>query len=428
MENDVTGAQTTGSPRDVPTLSVVSIVSAGHFLSHFYLLTLPPLFPLLVTDFDASNAQLGLMVSMIYLATFAFQIPAGEFVDTIGAKRVFVLGVVLSALGTMLIGLATSYLWLLAFAFVAGIGQAAFHPADYALLDAVTADDDEGKSFGVHTFAGFVGFAAAPPIVGTLGLLYGWQTALVAVGAAGLGFGLVAQVAMDPVYRQQVAAADDPGSTAGGSAGDDRDYDVEADGSGESGGRFGSLALLKQPAILGMFVFFVVVTISDIGIQAFTAIFLVEGFGYDETIGNTTLTMFLAATAVGVLVGGWLADRFDFFMVIVCSLLATSVVFGLTVTPLVDRGPAAAMAIWSTAGFVFGLALPSRDRAINALSEAGDTGKSFGIVYTGLPLGGFVGPVVIGLAIDYVGLFSGFAVNAICFAIAAGIVYAIRST
>ncbi|WP_228434337.1 MFS transporter [Natrarchaeobaculum aegyptiacum] len=405
-------------------------MSAGHLLSHFYLLTLPPLFPLLVADFDATNAQLGLMVSMIYLATFVFQIPAGEFVDRIGAKRVFVIGVVLSALGTMLIGLATSYLFLLAFAFVAGIGQAAFHPADYALLDAVTADDEEGKSFGVHTFAGFVGFAAAPPIVGTLGLLYGWQTALVIVGAAGLAFGLFAQFAMGPVYLQQVAAADDPGSTvdSSGSVSDDRGYDLEADGSGESEGRFGSLTLLRQPAVLGMFVFFVVVTISDIGIQAFTAIFLVEGFGYEETIGNTTLTLFLAATAIGVLVGGWLADRFDFFIVIVCSLLATSVVFGLTVTPLVDRGPTAAMAIWSTAGFVFGLALPSRDRAINALSDAGDTGKSFGIVYTGLPLGGFVGPVVIGLAIDYVGLFSGFAVNAICFAIAAVIVYVVRST
>jgi FSR family fosmidomycin resistance protein-like MFS transporter len=33
---------------------VVGLIGAGHFLSHFYLLTLPPLFPLLKAEFGVS--------------------------------------------------------------------------------------------------------------------------------------------------------------------------------------------------------------------------------------------------------------------------------------------------------------------------------------------------------------------------------------
>ena len=359
----------------------VGVVSGGHFLSHLYLLALPPLFPLLAPAFGVDTARLGLSVSLVYLALLLFQVPTGGLVDRIGGERVFVGGLLLTGLGTALVSLATSYVTLLAFAFLTGVGQSAFHPADYALLDAAT-EHEEGKSFGVHTFAGFVGFAAAPPLVGALALATDWRTALFAVGAVGVLYGGFAHLTLGDVHRRKLSAV----STT--TAVEDRSL--------RSG-----LALLRHPVVLGMFVFFVVVTVADTGVQTFTTLFVVRSLDYSTTVGNTALTAFFAAVAVAVLVGGVLADRYDSYRILVWSLVCAAAVLwaGLAV----GLATWSLLLVWGGAGFCFGLALPARDRVTNALSGAGGTGWSFGVVYTGLPLGGFLAPALLGFVADRAG-------------------------
>ena len=48
---------------------VLGLISTGHFMSHFYSLTLPPLFPFLKDAFDVSYTQLGVMMALIGGAT-----------------------------------------------------------------------------------------------------------------------------------------------------------------------------------------------------------------------------------------------------------------------------------------------------------------------------------------------------------------------
>lgn len=368
--------------RDWTFLSTLGIVSGGHFLSHLYQLAYPPLFPLLIGDFGLNNTQLGLIMSVVALAMFVFQTPVGILVDGVGAKRVFVLGVLFTASGTALVGVANSYGMLLAFAFVAGIGQAAFHPADYTLLDAITESDREGKSFGVHTFAGYIGFAAAPALVGGLGVLYGWQIALFAVGGVGIVYAVLAQLFMPPVHRRRMADID-------------RKEDEER--------LIGNLSMLTSPAIVGLFAFFVVVTMGNKGLQTFTTVFVATDLSLTEVIGNTALTVYFALASAGVLVGGALADRYDVRGVIVGTLSLAALVTWLTTTPVAASG-IVVIALFGTIGLFYGLALPSRDRLINASSSAETTGKSFGFVYTGLPLGGFVAPALLGVIIDVTGV------------------------
>ena len=103
----------------------VGIVSGGHFLSHFYALAFPPLFPFLADAFGLSNVELGLLVSVGAVATL-LQVPVGDLVDRVGAKWVFVAGVAVTALGILLAGLAPSYGALLVFSALTGVGRAAF--------------------------------------------------------------------------------------------------------------------------------------------------------------------------------------------------------------------------------------------------------------------------------------------------------------
>lgn len=368
-----------GTSSDPEFLRTLGVVSGGHLLSHLYILAYPPLFPLLIDDFGLNNTQLGLIMSVVALSMFLFQTPVGELVDRIGAKRVFVLGLLFTGGGTALVGTATSYPLLLAFALVAGIGQSAFHPADYTLLDAVTEGSQEGRSFGVHTFAGYAGFAVAPALVGGLGVLYGWQIALFVVGGVGVAYAVLAQLFMAPVHRQRLAEIE--------SSDDD------------TGGILSNLSALAKPAILGMFGFFVVITMANKGIQTFTTLFVATDLSLTEVIGNTALTVYFSLAAGGVLVGGALADRYNVRGVIVGTLTLAALVTWLTTTPIAAVGTVV-VALFGAIGFFYGLALPARDRLINAFTTAETTGKSFGFVYTGLPLGGFVAPLVLGGMID----------------------------
>lgn len=361
---------------------VVGSVSSGHFLSHFYLLSFPPLFPQLLEAFSLTNTQLGLIVAAIQLPIMLFQIPVGQVVDRIGAKRVFVLGLGLTSLGILLAGFAPGYWPLLGFAVLSGIGQSAFHPADYALLDAVMVEGSEGRSFSIHTFGGFAGFAAAPLVVGGLGVLVGWRPALVTAGGVGIAAALLAELTLEPVYLT------------------DRATRSEAVAGASNQGILEDLAVVASPSMVAVFLFFMVLFAAGTGIQSFTTVFLHNGAGLPETIGNTALTGFFTLSAIGILIGGPFADRFDVHVVIGLCLLVAGGLTWILVTGVLEITTLVAVGLLSIVGFFSGMLRPSRDRLVSLHSPPESAGRSFGFVFTGGSLGGFLGPILLGRAID----------------------------
>ena len=74
---------------------VLSLIGAGHMLSHFYQLSFPPLLLVWREEFGASFIALGLIISLFSLATGLSQIPAGVLVDRYGARPVLVIGLLI---------------------------------------------------------------------------------------------------------------------------------------------------------------------------------------------------------------------------------------------------------------------------------------------------------------------------------------------
>lgn len=401
---------------------VVAVVSGGHFLSHFYLLSFPPLFPLLTAEFGLTNAQLGLAVSAMSVAAL-LQMPVGSLVDRVGATRVFVAGVAVTAAGVALVGLSESYPVILAAAGLSGIGQSAFHPADYAILEAVTDPAVEGRSFSVHTFSGFAGFAAAPLVVGTLGLTVGWQAALLAVGSVGVLYAAVAGLLLRSL---DVARRDERDRAATRPAdGDDEDgrdgegVHDDADSRDDSAAR--GLREVLRPGILVMAAFFLAMAFGGKGVHTFTAVLAVESFGLSEAVGNATLTAFFAASAVGILVGGVLADTRNPRRVVVVAPAVAALGIWLTVSGLLDPGAVAFLGLFAAVGFIVGLAFPSRDRLVSAAAPTGSAGRSFGLVFTGGALGSLVSPVFLGAVIDATTARHAFALVGACYLAAAAV-------
>ena len=56
---------------------IIGLVGSGHFLSHFYTLSLPPLFPILKDEFDVSSAALRGVMTAYAVASGCAQLPVG---------------------------------------------------------------------------------------------------------------------------------------------------------------------------------------------------------------------------------------------------------------------------------------------------------------------------------------------------------------
>src|SRR3546814_1840054 len=69
---------------------------------------------------------------------------------------------------------------------LAGLGNCVFHPADYSILSASIDSKRLGVAYGSHTFAGNLGWALAPALMGGVATFAGWHAAPLVAGIIGL--------------------------------------------------------------------------------------------------------------------------------------------------------------------------------------------------------------------------------------------------
>ena len=84
------------------------LIGTGHFLSHFYLLLIPPLFLIWQREFNVSYAELGLAVALMSGITAVLQTPVGFLVDRHGARPYLVGGALLMSLSIGAMGFAVA--------------------------------------------------------------------------------------------------------------------------------------------------------------------------------------------------------------------------------------------------------------------------------------------------------------------------------
>jgi MFS family permease len=350
---------------------IMGLIGTGHFLSHFYMLCLAPLFPIWRTEFGVSYAELGLSVALMSAVTALLQTPVGFLVDKHGAARYLIGGTLLMTLSIAAMAFAPNYWVLLALAVLSGIGNSVIHPADYAILAGNINKSRMGRAFAMHTFTGNLGFALAPPVVAVLATAIGWRETLMLVGLVGLPV-------VFAIMLQARILADQPRAK-------------EKDTSGGA-------VLLTRPMLL-FFAFFLLSSMAGSGIQAFVITVLDQLWGLPVAIGSMALTGYMAGNTGGVLVGGWFADRSTRHgaFVIGLTLVAIVMILALGVLPL----PAPlAIGVACLGGMALGASRTPRDVMVKDAAPPGQIGKVFGFISAGLPLGGALTPVPFGLLLD----------------------------
>jgi len=357
----------------------IALVSGAHFLSHFYLLLLPPLFPLLVHVYGVGFTELGYALALFSLVSGLTQAPMGFAVDRYGAKRILIAGVLLEGVTFLMIGVLPFYAALLGLMAIAGIANSVYHPADYTLLNASVPQERIGRAFSLHTTAGYLGDALAPVTIVALLAIMNWQLALIVCGGVGLVAGLLLMVnsaVLTDIDNRELASA-----------------------TGAEENRRGGIALLLSLPVLTGLLFFTSISMFSRGISGFGPSVLHLGFDTPLASATTLVACYLFASPLGVLAGGWVADhirRHDWFAAACFFLVGVSItLIALTDLPLIAIG-----VLLAIGGFCAGAVSPSRDMLIRAITPRGEMGKVFGFVSTGFNIGGIVAPPLFGAMID----------------------------
>ncbi len=372
----MTQATPTLQPRTSAETRLVTSISAAHFVSHYYILVLPPLFDFVRAEYGVSYTELGLALVAFNVVTAAGQTPAGILVDRFGARALLIAGLLCGGLAFAAAGLIHSFWLLIAMFALAGVGNSVYHPADYALLSHHIPAERVAKAFSIHTFAGMLGSAVAPVSLLFMQSLWGWRGAFIGAGMIGFVVAVLLTIQREepPLVQAPKPATPTTGPT-------------------------GWKLLLSTPILMNL-LFFVLLALTNGGLQNYSVVALGALYGTPATVANTALTGYLTLSAIGVLVGGYLATHTARHgtVAVVCSLAVALVVAPIAFT---DLGSVLIIVAMSLAGLFNGAFMPSRDMIVRSVTPPGLFGTVFGFVTTGFNIGGMIAPLVFGLAMDH---------------------------
>lgn len=357
----------------------ISLVCVAHFCSHFNLMLLPPLLPVIAEYLETGFTQIGFALMAYSVVSALTQAPIGFLVDRVGAPVILVAGVCLEGLAFAAIGLAPTFSVFVMLLGIAGIANAVYHPANYSILNQVVPSARIGRAFSYHTASGLFGEALAPASVLLLSALIGWRYALVACGLVSV---TVAVVMLLNMQLLKSSAAERRG---------DQPQD-------SSRSRSARQLLLSAPVVMGL-LFFVGISLTTRGVNGFSVSALHVGHGMSLGAAGTLLSVWLIAAPLGVLAGGQLADRHAQHAQLIGScFLVISVCLGGLV--FVAPNFALSALLFAIGGFAAGVVSPSRDMLIRSITPPGQSGKVFGFVSTGFNIGGMLAPPIYGFLLD----------------------------
>jgi MFS transporter, FSR family, fosmidomycin resistance protein len=356
---------------------VTLLICTAHFVSHLYFLILPPLFVFIREDFGVSYTELGFTLTAFSVVTTLVQTHTGLLVDRVGAKTVLIAGLTLGGVAFVVAGLVNSFAVFVAMFALAGLGNTAYHPADYAVLSHEVSEARMSHAFSAHNFSGMLGGAVAPPVLLALYAVVGWRYAYVAAGLIGLLTAVLLAFALD------ISTAKRPGKIAASAA-----------------AKPSAVALLKSPVILFNWIYFALLSYIACGLQGYAAVAAHDLFGMPITIGNTAMAAYLAASAAGVLLGGVIAARIGRHALV--SMMGVAITGVMAALPgIIDAGPVGLIAALTVAGAATGAAMPSRDLLVREVTPKGSFGTVFGFLATGFSFSGMVAPLVFGFLMDH---------------------------
>ena len=315
--------------RNKAALSVLLMVSLGHLLNDMFQAVIPAIYPMIKESLGLSFMQIGAITLTNQITSSLLQPMVGYFSDKHPRPYGLVVGMCFTLTGLLLLSMADSFpLVLLSVAFV-GVGSSVLHSESskvarlasggakgcasreqsQACLDSAEAQPalasiGKGMAQSIFQIGGNVGRAIGPVAVALIVIPHGQGSirwfALLAVVA----IWVLARIGR--WYKKQIMIYGRSKSK----------FDIE-----------NVSHLSRHQIIVALLVLLVLMFSKDFytaNIQSYLTFYMIDKFGLSVTASQYVLFAFLVSTAVGLLIGGEVGDRYGRKYVIWVSILGSS--------------------------------------------------------------------------------------------------------
>ena len=285
------------------TLSILLMVSLGHLLNDMFQAVIPAIYPMIKESLGLSFMQFGAITLSNQITSSLLQPMVGYFSDKHPRPYGLVVGMCFTLSGLLLLSFADSFpLVLLSVAFV-GVGSSVLHP-ESSKVARLASGGAKGMAQSIFQIGGNVGRAFGPIAVALIVVPHGQGSIR--------WFALLAVVAIWVLakicgwYKKQIELYGKSKSK----------FDIENESH-----------LSRHQIIVALMVLLVLMFSKDFytaNIQSYLTFYMIDKFGLSITASQYVLFAFLVSTAIGLLIGGEVGDRYGRKYVIWVSILGSS--------------------------------------------------------------------------------------------------------
>jgi MFS transporter, FSR family, fosmidomycin resistance protein len=359
---------------------ILYLVSLNHATNDGSVYLLSSLFPIVLTLFNISVLQVGIIVALGYLVNILFQPVVGHYSEGRDPGRLLAIGISVITFSVISFVFATGFLSLLASVILLRVGSSFFHPVGISTVSKSYSGPKLQKSMGFQSAFGNFGVLLVFLTSAPLYLALGWRATFIVFAVWTL-----ADVVLTLTFLkgQHSAASDDPQIPSGS----------------------------KPQTRRTIPLFFVVAAFISGGTYAvilnFANIFLGTRAHLDVSQANLIVSAFIAFASLGAIAtGGW--TRFvPTNVLLAISYLVAS--FSVAAFTLLSGNAILATVTLLVTGFSISATYPLTYTELSRyLGSVGQqSGRSFGVLSSGQT----VGASILGLASGYVSQFLGLEVS-----------------
>lgn len=371
--------------------TVLALCTVAFFVTMFGRLAISPVVPDITTDFDVSNAMVGLALTGMWFAYGIAQYPSGLLADKYGERTLILVAV--GGTGVMALLIAVAPIYPVFFVFTVLLGVVAGLHFSVATSFVSRMYDDVGLPIGIHNVGAPAAGVIAPIVIVWIAVRYDWRVAMVLTTTLALPVFAVFYWRIRPTEPQKP------------------DTDLR-----ERMQIRPAIDLLSRPEIAFTVCIAVIVNFVWQGLASFLPTFFVEFHGLTPTLAGIFFSSYFALQAIVQIGIGDLSDRYSRDVVSVGCLVVyitglTLLIFGRGIELLV-------VAVLLTA-FGTSVFTPITARFMDVLSDA-ERNAGFGLVQSVNIVVGSLGSVVVGLFADVFGWAISFALLVALITVALG--------
>ncbi len=285
------------------TISILLMVSLGHFLNDMFQAVIPSIYPMIKETLGLSFVQIGAITLVNQITSSLLQPMVGYLSDRRPYPYRLVVGMCFTLAGLLLLSFATSFpAVLISVAFV-GVGSSVLHP-ESSKIARLASGGAKGMAQSIFQIGGNVGRAFGPVAVALIVIPHGQGSirwfALLAIVA----IWVLAKIGR--WYQQQIERYGHGKSK----------FDIENESH-----------LSRREIAIALVVLLILMFSKDFytaNIQNYLTFYMIDKFGLSVTSSQYVLFAFLVSTAIGLLIGGWVGDKYGRKYVIWVSILGSS--------------------------------------------------------------------------------------------------------